>query len=128
MVKVSSKPITAVALSQDGAVLALGCADLTIFIVDASSLRTLDRIKDAHSFSITCIAISPDKRVVASGSADNTCRIITLPLQFSQTLPINPLHTLMLALLVAGILLWLTTLIDIESYFNRDNLVQERLA
>ncbi|RCH82378.1 hypothetical protein CU097_005289 [Rhizopus azygosporus] len=128
MVKVSSKPITAVALSQDGAVLALGCADLTIFIVDASSLRTLDRIKDAHSFSITCIAISPDRRVVASGSADNTCRIITLPLQFSQTLPINPLHTLMLALLVAGILLWLTTLIDIESYFNRDNLVQERLA
>lgn len=43
MVKVSSKPITAVALSQDGAVLALGSADLTIFIVDASSLKVSKR-------------------------------------------------------------------------------------
>lgn len=118
VVKVSSKPITAFTISHDGAVLAFACADLSITLLDAQSLRTLTKIKDAHSFSITCIAVSPDRRLLASASADNTCRIVSLPLQFGTSLAINPLHTLLLAFVVAGVLLWLTTLVDLEPYIR----------
>lgn len=119
VVKVSSKPITAFTLSHDGAILAFASADLNITLLDAQSLRVLTKVKDAHSFSITCIAISPDRRLLASASADNTCRIVSLPLQFNNLLAVNPLYTLLLAFVTAGILLWLTTLVDLEDYINK---------
>ncbi|KAG1308542.1 hypothetical protein G6F64_005962 [Rhizopus arrhizus] len=125
MVKVASKPITAITLSSDGAILAFASADLSITVLDAMTLKTLTRIKEAHSFSITCIAISPDRQIIASGSADNTCRITTIPIQFSQSVSINPLHTLLLAIVVACMLLWLTTLVDIEPYLRPKTIIQE---
>ncbi|KAI7865622.1 quinon protein alcohol dehydrogenase-like superfamily [Spinellus fusiger] len=108
VVKVTNKPITAVCISPDGAMLAVAASDLSIHILDASTLKSLFYVKNAHSFSITCLAISPDRRTLASGSADTTCRIITLPLQFPAS-TLNPFHTLLLALFVAGVLLWITT-------------------
>lgn len=116
--KVGSKPITAFSVSPDGALLAIACADLSISLYDTQTLKALTKIKDAHSFSITCIAISPDRRLLASASADNTCRIVSLPLQFSNSLAINPLHTLLLAILVSGLLLWITTIVDLDPYFK----------
>lgn len=116
--KVGSKPITAFAISPDGALLAIACADLSISLHDTQTLKTLTKIKDAHSFSITCIAISPDRRLLASASADNSCRIVSLPLQFSNSLAINPLHTLLLAIVVSSLLLWITTIVDLDPYFK----------
>ncbi|KAI9482956.1 MAG: WD40-repeat-containing domain protein [Benjaminiella poitrasii] len=118
IVKVSNKPITAFTLSQDGAILAFGSADLSISLLDSQTLKTLTKVKDAHSFSITCIAISPDRRMIASASADNSCRIVSLPLQFPSGTAINPLYTLLLACIVAAVLLWLTTLVNIEPFFK----------
>jgi WD40 repeat protein len=78
----------------------------------------LTKIKGAHGFSITCISISPDRRLIASGSAEGTCCIVSLPIQFPTGLIINPLYTLLLACLVAGILLWITTIVDIQPFFK----------
>lgn len=59
--------------------------------------------------------------MLVSASADNTCRIVSLPLQFGTELNINPLHTLLLACLVAGILLLITTSFNGEPLFNFGN-------
>ncbi|KAG2206872.1 hypothetical protein INT47_007629 [Mucor saturninus] len=118
MSKVSSKPITAFTIGQDGAVLAFASADLSITLLDAQTLKVLTKVKDAHTFSITSIAISPDRRLLASASADTTCRIVSLPLQFNNALSINPLYTLLLALVVAGLLLLLMSVLDLDPYFK----------
>ncbi|ORZ23073.1 WD40-repeat-containing domain protein [Absidia repens] len=111
----SKKPITTFCLSPDGSVIGYGSADFSISLLEASTLRVLTQVKDAHGFSITSMAISPDRRILVSGSADNTCRVVDLPLQFSPA-SLNPLHTLLLALAVAGVLLLFTT------YFNMNDL------
>ncbi|KAL9558123.1 hypothetical protein MBANPS3_001072 [Mucor bainieri] len=116
--KVGNKPITAFAISQDGAILAFASADLSITLLDALSFRTLAKIKDAHGFSITCIAVSPDRRLLASASADNTCRIVSLPLQFGNGLTVNPLHTLLLACVVAALLIWILNFVDLQPFYN----------
>ncbi|KAI8376356.1 quinon protein alcohol dehydrogenase-like superfamily [Radiomyces spectabilis] len=108
MVKVSNKPITACSLSRDGALLAIATSDLSIILLDALNMRVLTTLKNAHGFSITSIAISADRRLLASGSADNTCRIVSLPVQFPSH-SVNPLYTLLLAMIVAGLVLWITT-------------------
>ncbi|CAO3597264.1 unnamed protein product [Absidia cylindrospora] len=111
----SKKPITTFCLSPDGSVIGFGSADFSISLLEASTLRVLTQVKDAHGFSITSMAISPDRRILVSGSADNTCRVVDLPIQFSPA-SLNPLHTLLLALAVAGVLLLFTT------YFNMNDL------
>ncbi|CAO0801481.1 unnamed protein product [Mucor circinelloides] len=118
VVKVGNKPITAFAISQDGAILAFASADLSITLLDALSFKTLAKIKDAHGFSITCIAVSPDRRLLASASADNTCRIVSLPLQFGTGLTVNPLHTLLLACVVAALLVWILNFVDLQPFYN----------
>ncbi|KAK4512764.1 uncharacterized protein ATC70_003470 [Mucor velutinosus] len=120
VVKVGNKPITAFAISQDGAILAFASADLTVTLLDALSFQTLTNIKNAHGFSITCIAVSPDRRLLASASADNTCRIVSLPLQFGTGLTVNPLHTLLLACVVAALLVWILSFVDIQPLYNLD--------
>ncbi|RCH79150.1 hypothetical protein CU098_000855, partial [Rhizopus stolonifer] len=122
-VKVSKTPITAFALSQDGAILAFGSVDLSITVMDAMSMRVLTTIKNAHGFSITCIGISPDRRLLVSASPDNTCHVVSLPLQFPTGVQINPFYTLILACFVAGIMLWLTTLVDLQPFFEQKGLV-----
>ncbi|KAI9365817.1 WD40-repeat-containing domain protein [Pilaira anomala] len=127
VVNISSKPITAVNLSPDGAILAFASADLSITLLDAETLKVLIKVKEAHSFSITSIAISPDRRILASASADNSCCIVSLPLQFSSTSTINPLLTVLLALTIAAILLFVLTALDLDSYFEA-RLAAQKLA
>ncbi|KAI8990348.1 WD40-repeat-containing domain protein [Pilobolus umbonatus] len=105
MVKLSNSKVTTCGLSPDGAILGVGFADYSISAVNTMNLKTLFKQKNAHSFSITSIAISADRRILATGSADNTCHIVSLPAQFDQTMQINPLHTLLLAILVAAVTL-----------------------
>lgn len=118
VIKASPKPITAFAISQDGSVLAFGSADLAVTLMDAQTLKSLTKVKNAHSFAITCIAISPDRRLLATASADNTCCIVSLPLQFNNALTVNPLLTLLLALAVAGIMILLMSVLDLDPYFK----------
>ncbi|KAI8370199.1 quinon protein alcohol dehydrogenase-like superfamily [Blakeslea trispora] len=120
-VKVSKAPITAFAISQDGSLLAFGTADLSIHVLDAISLKQLTTIKNAHGFAITCIGISPDRRLLVSASADNTCRVVSLPLQFPTGVQINPLYTLLLACIVAGLMLWVTSVVDIQPLFHQQH-------
>ncbi|KAI9496466.1 quinon protein alcohol dehydrogenase-like superfamily [Zychaea mexicana] len=106
MVRISKKPITAFCISQDGGVIAAASSDYTISLYESNSLRLLYQLKEAHGFAITSIAISPDRRLLASGSADNSCRIITLPEQFSNAVAaINPLKTVLLAVVTAFLIL-----------------------
>lgn len=114
-------------MSPDGAILAFASADLSITLLDAETLKVLIKVKEAHSFSITSIAISPDRRILASASADNTCCIVSLPLQFSSTSTINPLLTVLLALTIAAILLFVLTALDLDSYFEA-RLAAQKLA
>lgn len=58
---------------------------------------------------------------MASASADNTCRIVSLPVQFGTGLSINPLHTLLLACVVAAILVWILNFIDLQPFYNLDD-------
>lgn len=51
MVKISSKQITAVALSNDGAILAFASADLNISVVDAVALKVIN-INDTNPFEL----------------------------------------------------------------------------
>ncbi|CEP16695.1 hypothetical protein [Parasitella parasitica] len=121
VVKVGSKPITAFAISKDGAVLAFASADFSITLLDALSFRTLTKINDAHGFSITCIAVSPDRRLLASASADNTCRIVSLPIQFGNGLAINPIYTLVLACAVAAMMVWILNFVELQPFFSLED-------
>ncbi|KAI8992122.1 WD40-repeat-containing domain protein [Mycotypha africana] len=121
MTKVSNKPITSFTISQDGALIAIASADLSITLLDAQALKVLVKIKDAHSFSITSIAISPDRRILASASADNSCRIVSLPLQFSSQVTINPLYTVLLACAIAGLLIWVLSIVDLQPMIDSSN-------
>lgn len=58
---------------------------------------------------------------MASASADNTCRIVSLPVQFGTGVSINPLHTLLLACVVAAILVWILNFIDLQPFYNLDD-------
>ncbi|CAO3616053.1 unnamed protein product [Cunninghamella blakesleeana] len=111
VVQVSKKPITTFCLSTDGSVIGFGNADLSLTLLEAKTLTVLTQVKNAHGFSITSIAISPDRRMLVSGSADNTCCIVDLPIQFPAP-SINPVHTILLALLVAGSILLITSYLN----------------
>ncbi|KAI9275107.1 WD40-repeat-containing domain protein [Helicostylum pulchrum] len=118
VVYIGAKPVTAVTLSHDGSILAFGTADLSITLMDAQTLKVLYKVKDAHSFPITAIAFSPDRLLLASASADSTCCIVSLPLQFDNLSTINPIYTVLLALAIAGILLLVLSVLDLDAYFE----------
>ncbi|KAK0525849.1 hypothetical protein OC834_005014 [Tilletia horrida] len=76
---VADKPITAFDVSADGRLLAYGCSDLSVGVLDAKTLRPILRILDAHSFPPTCLRLSPSGKTLISGSADNTLRVVEIP-------------------------------------------------
>ncbi|KAG2231068.1 hypothetical protein INT48_001729 [Thamnidium elegans] len=118
VVNIGAKPVTAISLSQDGSILAFATADLSITLMNAQTLKVLYKLKDAHSFPITSIAISPDRLLLASASADSTCCIVSLPLQFNNLSTVNPIFTVLLALSIAGFLLLVLTVLDLDAYFE----------
>jgi len=72
-----SDPVTNVALSPDGQLLASGSWDNTIKIWNLGSGRLL-RTLTGHSDSVLSVALSPDGQLLASGSWDNTIKIWNL--------------------------------------------------
>lgn len=75
---ISHKPVTCLDMSPSGHLLAFSSSDLSIGILDASSLRSLLSILHAHEFPVTSIKFSPDEKRVVSCSADMTIRVVEL--------------------------------------------------
>ncbi|KAE8209702.1 hypothetical protein CF327_g6345 [Tilletia walkeri] len=98
---VADKPITAFDVSADGRLLAFGCSDLSVGVLDAKTLRPILRILDAHSFPPTCLRISPSGRTLISGSADNTLRVVEIPPSALLGASTTSSRTVMLTILLA---------------------------
>jgi WD40 repeat protein len=72
--KPSSKMITAVALSADGKLAALGSYDSTVSLWDVHEKKELKLVK-GHLGPVTAVAFTPDARTVVAAGMDNTIRM-----------------------------------------------------
>ncbi|KIO17366.1 glycoside hydrolase family 3 protein, partial [Tulasnella calospora MUT 4182] len=70
----ASAPVTAVAFSPDGAILASGAGDGMVQMWDAQTGMPLGEALTNHSDGVCSVAFSPDGAVLASGSNDKTVR------------------------------------------------------
>jgi hypothetical protein len=69
-----SEPVTSVAFSPDGRILASGSRDETVKLWDVASGRELRTLK-GHSNIVHSVVFSPDGHILASGSDDGTSRV-----------------------------------------------------
>lgn len=72
-----TKPITALAFSPDGTLIASGAEDNTIIVWDAKNGNQLKALQ-GHSGAINSLAFSPDGKLLYSGSLDGTVIIWSL--------------------------------------------------
>ncbi|WWC85756.1 uncharacterized protein L201_000622 [Kwoniella dendrophila CBS 6074] len=80
--EVGGKPVTVFDVSDDGKLLAYGCSDLSIGILDSKTLAPLLKILHAHSFPPTALKFNSTASLLVSASADNTIRVIVVPPSF----------------------------------------------
>ncbi|WWC66884.1 uncharacterized protein I206_100791 [Kwoniella pini CBS 10737] len=97
--EVGTKPVTVFDVSDDGKLLAYGCSDLSIGILDSKTLAPLLKILHAHSFPPTALKFNSSASLLVSASADNTIRVIVVPASF------GGISTSMLAVLLAILIL-----------------------
>jgi WD40 repeat protein len=67
-------PVTAVAFSPDGRLIASGCEDHMVRVWQIETRRLVRRLA-GHSSVVTAVAFSPDGSVIASASNDRTVRL-----------------------------------------------------
>ncbi|KAF8743824.1 hypothetical protein AX14_000232 [Amanita brunnescens Koide BX004] len=77
--KVGDRGVTCFDISPDGRFLAFGSSDLSIGILDASTLIPIVTILKAHEFPPTTIKFNPTSTLLVTGSADNSIRIVNVP-------------------------------------------------
>jgi len=77
--KVGDGAMTVFDVSPDGKVLAYGSSDLSIGLLDASTLAPLVTILKAHEFPPTALRFNTTSKLLVSGSADNTVRVVEVP-------------------------------------------------
>ncbi|KZT20765.1 WD40 repeat-like protein [Neolentinus lepideus HHB14362 ss-1] len=77
--KVTDGAITAFDVSLDGRFLAYGASDLSIGLLDTTTLAPLLTILKAHELPTTALRFNPPSKLLISGSADSTVRIIEVP-------------------------------------------------
>jgi len=80
--KASDRPVTCFDVSGDGKLLAFGSSDLTIGLLNATTLAPLVTILKAHELPLTTIKFNPTSTLLVSGSADNSIRVVAVPQQF----------------------------------------------
>ncbi|WRT63668.1 uncharacterized protein IL334_000591 [Kwoniella shivajii] len=103
--EVGGKPVTVFDVSNDGKLLAYGCSDLSIGILDSKTLAPLLKILHAHSFPPTALRFNPSATLLVSASADNTIRAIVVPASFGGvSMTVIALLLAILILLVALVL------------------------
>ena len=67
-------PVSSVAFSPDGRMIASGSWDDTVRLWDAAS-GSEPQVLEGHEDTVWSVAFSPDRRTIASGSRDNTVRL-----------------------------------------------------
>jgi len=67
-----TRGVLSVAYSQDGKVVAAGCADGTIMLWDAATRQPIGTPLTGHDLWVTSVAFSPDGRILASGGCRGT--------------------------------------------------------
>ncbi|KAJ3803058.1 WD40 repeat-like protein [Lentinula aff. detonsa] len=77
--KVGDRGITCFSISPDGKLLGYGSSDLSVGLLDATTLNPVSTILKAHEFPPTTLAFNTNSSLLVSGSADNSIRVITLP-------------------------------------------------
>ncbi|WAR53510.1 hypothetical protein PtB15_3B18 [Puccinia triticina] len=102
---ISTKPVTSFDISASGKLLAFASSDLSIGILDASSLRSLLSILHAHEFPVTSIKFSPDEKRVVSCSADMTIRVVELDKSIHDRSSKHILMLISLIILILGFLM-----------------------
>ncbi|KIK65426.1 hypothetical protein GYMLUDRAFT_70536 [Collybiopsis luxurians FD-317 M1] len=79
--KIGDRGLTCFSISPDGKLLGYGSSDLSIGLLDATTLNPVSTILKAHEFPPTTLAFNTSSRFLVSGSADNSIRVISLPTQ-----------------------------------------------
>ncbi|KAG2183424.1 hypothetical protein INT43_006430 [Umbelopsis isabellina] len=79
---VTRSPITAFNMSADGSLIAFACEDLSLGLIDASTLQPIYRVRNAHTSPIFTISLSMDKDYIAS-AAGKQLRVAPLPKSIS---------------------------------------------
>lgn len=116
---ISTRPVTAFDLSDSGTLLGLSSSDLTVSVVDASSLRPILSILHAHEFPVTSLRFSMDSSRLISASADTTIRVIEVPERRS------PWRSSASILLFLTILMVLISILLNQTSLNVDELIDQ---
>ncbi|KAJ2924968.1 hypothetical protein H1R20_g12143, partial [Candolleomyces eurysporus] len=105
--KVGDKGVTCLDLSADGRYIGFGSSELSVGLLDATTLAPCATILKAHDFPPTVVKFNPSATLLVSGSPDNTLRVVTVPLTTSNSGSGTFLLILALVIIILSILLQL---------------------
>ncbi|KAI8339357.1 WD40-repeat-containing domain protein [Chlamydoabsidia padenii] len=84
--RISRKNITSFCISDKGDLLAYATTNLSVGLVDTSTLKPVLKKDKAHGFAITSLTFDHAGKYLASAGADNCCHVMVIP----ETLILGP--------------------------------------